>query len=134
MRIITGFRCHAAPVVLCVLACAAHAAAQQYTVTDLGTLSGNKVSTAYALNNSGEAAGTSSTPTADIATMFSAGKATSVDTLGADVSVATAINGLGGIAGYNIFYSGPISGFQAFLYSNGSMKNRNAWKPDIGPE
>jgi probable HAF family extracellular repeat protein len=126
MRIIKRFRCHAAPVVLCVLACAAHAAAQQYTVTDLGTLSGNKVSTAYALNNSGEAAGTSSTPTADIATMFSAGKATSVDTLGADVSVATAINGLGGIAGYNIFYSGPISGFQAFLYSSGSMKNLNS--------
>lgn len=126
MRIVGGSNWHVRLVVLCLLACGAHAAAQQYTVTDLGALSGNKVSTAYALNNSGEAAGTSSTPTADIAAMFNAGKATSVNTLGADVSVATAINGLGGIAGYNIFYSGPISGFQAFLYSNGSMKNLNS--------
>src|ERR1035438_3258933 len=74
---------------LCFLACEAHAAAQQYTVTDLGTLSGNKVSVAYGLNNSGEAAGTSSNPTGAIATMFSGGKAASVNTLGAAVSVAT---------------------------------------------
>ena len=110
----------------CFLACEAHAAAQQYTVTDLGTLSGNKVSVAYGLNNSGEAAGTSSNPTGAIATMFSGGKAASVNTLGADVSVATAMNGSGQIAGYNFFYSNPNFNPQAFLYSSGSMKNINS--------
>jgi len=58
--------------------------------------------------------------------MFSAGKAMSINTLGADVSVATAINVSGQMAGYNIFYSNPNSEFQAFLYSNGAMKNINS--------
>ena len=113
------------------LVCGAHAGAQQYIVTDLGTLSGNTVSTAYAVNNSGEVAGTSSTPTAAIATMFNGGRATSVSTLGSNVSVATAINGSGGIVGYNIFYSNPNSEFQAFVYNNGSMVNINS--PSLFP-
>jgi uncharacterized membrane protein len=49
--------------------------AQQYTVTDLGTLPGNSVSQASALNDAGEAAGVSVTSTAAIATMFSGGNA-----------------------------------------------------------
>src|ERR1035438_6176870 len=32
----------------------------------------------------------------------------------------------GEIAGYNIFYSNSNSEFQAFVYSNGSMKNINS--------
>jgi uncharacterized membrane protein len=108
------------------LAWGAHAAAQQYTVTDLGTLTGNTVSTAYALNDAGEAAGTSSTPTGAIATIFVGGKATNINTAGADVSLATAISGLGEIAGYNIFSSHPTFNPQAFVYSHGAMKNINA--------
>ena len=42
-------------------------------------------------------------------------------TLGADVSVATAISGSGQAAGYNIFDSSPNPIFRAFLYSSGSM-------------
>ena len=99
--------------------------AQTYNVADLGTLSGNSVSKAYAVNNAGQAAGTSSNPTGAIAVMFS-GKTTSISTLGSDVSVATAMNGSAEIAGYNIFYSNPNSEFQAFLYSNGSMTNINS--------
>jgi hypothetical protein len=56
--------------------------AQQYTVTDLGTLPGNSVSQASPLNDAGEAAGVSVTSTAAIATMFSGGNETSISTLG----------------------------------------------------
>jgi probable HAF family extracellular repeat protein len=126
MRIIGNAGWRVSLVVLCFLACGANAAAQQYTVTDLGTLSGNKVSAASALNNSGEVAGVSSSPTADIAMLFTAGKATSISTLGSDVSVANAINGSGEIVGFNDFYSNPNFDPQAFLYSNGSMKNINS--------
>jgi probable HAF family extracellular repeat protein len=108
------------------LACALPCAAQPYTVADLGALPGNSVAAGYALNNSGEVAGASSTPTADIATMFAGGKATSISTLGADVSLATAINGSNELVGYNIFYSDPNSEFHAFLYSSGSMKDINS--------
>jgi probable HAF family extracellular repeat protein len=110
------------PLVLC--ASAAQSLAQTYNVIDLGTLSRNGVSKAYALNNAGEATGTSSNPTAAIAVLFSGGKTTNINTLAADVSVATAMNGTAEVAGYNI-YSDLNSEFQAFLYSNGSMTNIN---------
>ena len=113
-------------VALLLCASAAQSVAQTYNVADLGTLSGNRVSKAYALNNAGEAAGTSSNPTGAIAVLFSGGKATSINTLGSDVSVATAMSGSAEIAGYNIFYSNPNPEFQAFLYSNGSMTNINS--------
>jgi probable HAF family extracellular repeat protein len=105
--------------------------AQTYTITDLGTLPGNSVSKASALNDAGEAAGISETPTASIATMFSGGKATSISTLGNSVSLANAINGSGEIAGWNSYDSSPNFDPQAFLYSNGSMKNINS--PSLFP-
>jgi probable HAF family extracellular repeat protein len=113
-------------VALLLCASAVQGVAQLYNVADLGTLSGNSVSNAYALNNAGEAVGTASSPTAAIAVMFSGGKTTSISTLGSDVSVATAMSGAAEIAGYNIFDSNPTSGFQAFLYSNGRMTNINS--------
>src|SRR5450755_4715041 len=130
MQVISNIAPRVSLMVLGFAACGA-LAAQQYTVTDLGTLPGNKVAAAYALNNSGEVAGTSSAPTAAIATIFNAGKATSVSTLGSNVSVATAINDTGQIAGYNFFYSNPNFNPQAFLYSNGSMKSINS--PSLFP-
>ena len=130
MQVIGNIAPRVSLMVLGFAACGA-LAAQQYTVTDLGTLPGNKVAAAYALNNSGEVAGTSSAPTAAIATIFNAGKATSVSTLGSNVSVATAINDTGQIAGYNFFYSNPNFNPQAFLYSNGSMKSINS--PSLFP-
>jgi probable HAF family extracellular repeat protein len=95
--------------------------AQQYKVTDLGTLPGDSVSKGYALNDAGEAAGVAETPTAAIATLFSGGKAMSISTLGSSVSVANAINATGEIAGYL-----TNSNFHAFLYSRGKMR-------DLGP-
>src|SRR6202041_445097 len=101
-------------------------AAQTYTVTDLGTLPGNTVSLGYALNDAGEAAGVSETPTAAVATIFRGGKATSISTLGSSVSVANAINGPGEIAGWNSYNSDANFDPQAFLYSDGSMLNINS--------
>jgi probable HAF family extracellular repeat protein len=107
-------------------ASASQSTAQTYTITDLGTLPGNSVSKAYALNDAGEAAGVSETPTAAIATMFRGGKATSISTLGSSVSVANAINGSGEIAGWNSYNSNVTFDPQAFIYSNGSMQNINS--------
>ncbi len=67
------------------------------------------------------AVGVSSNPTGAIATLFSKATTTNMNTLGADVSVATAISGSGQAAGYSIFDSNPNPIFRAFLYSNGSM-------------
>jgi probable HAF family extracellular repeat protein len=114
----------------CVLAWAAPGIAQPYTLTDLGTLSGNSVSKAAALNNAGEAAGVSETPTAAIATMFNGGSATNISAPGSSVSLANAINRSGEIAGW---MNGSTANFdpQAFLYSNGSVKNINS--PSLFP-
>jgi hypothetical protein len=113
-------------VALLLCASAVRSVAQTYNVVDLGTLSGNSVSKAYALNNGGEAAGTSSSPTAAIAVMFSGGKTTSISTLGSDVSVATAMSGSAEIAGYNIFYSSPNPEFQAEPPHMAEMKMKPA--------
>jgi probable HAF family extracellular repeat protein len=95
--------------------------AQMYGITDLGTLPGTGKSVAYGLNHLGQAVGVSSNPTGAIATLFSNGRTTNMNTLGADVSVATSIGGSGQAAGYNIFDSNPAPIFRAFLYGNGSM-------------
>jgi probable HAF family extracellular repeat protein len=115
---------------LCLLAWAAPSIAQPYTLTDLGTLTGNSVSKGSALNNAGEAAGVSDTPTAAIATMFSGGKATNISSPGSSVSVANAINQSGETAGW-MNDSAATFDPQAFLYSNGSVKNINS--PSLFP-
>jgi probable HAF family extracellular repeat protein len=107
-------------------ASASQGTAQTYTLIDLGTLPGNSVSTAAALNNAGEAAGSSETPGPTVATMFSGGKVTSISTLGSTISLANAINDSGEIAGWNSYDSNPNFDPQAFLYSNGSMQNINS--------
>jgi probable HAF family extracellular repeat protein len=112
--------------VLWLCASASQSTAQTYTLTDLGTLPGNSVSKGSALNNAGEAAGASETPTAAIATMFSGGKATSISTLKSSVSLATAINGTGEIVGWNSYDSNANFDPQAFIYSSGSMVNINS--------
>src|ERR1700733_10313734 len=116
---------------LCLFASTSQSPAQTYTITDLGTLPGNTISQAFALNDAGEVAGVSETPTAAIATLFSGGKATSISTLGGSVSPANAINATGEIAGWNSFSSSASFDPQAYLYSNGSMKNINS--PSLFP-
>src|SRR6266853_4722023 len=63
--------------------------AQSYRITDLGTLPGDSRSVATGVNYLGQAVGFSSNPSADIAALFSAGTVRNLNTLNADVSVAT---------------------------------------------
>jgi probable HAF family extracellular repeat protein len=114
------------PVLLAALglgASASQSLAQTYSVADLGTLPGNNVSEATALNDAGEAAGISSNPTGAVAVMFSGGKVTNISRGGNNVSLATAINASGDVAGYTIFESARKSETIAFLYSNGRTTN-----------
>ncbi len=107
---------------LCLFISTARSGAQQYTLKDLGTLPGNSVAKAFALNNEAQAAGDSSSPTAAIATLFSGGKVTNIGTPGSSVSAATAINDSGQVAGWNSFDSAAFTP-QAFLFSNGITTN-----------
>jgi probable HAF family extracellular repeat protein len=95
--------------------------AQSYRITDLGTLPGDLKSVALSFNDLGQAVGSSSNPSGAIAALFSGGRVTNLNTLNADVSVATAINGFGQVVGYNIFYNTATTVFRAFLYSGGTM-------------
>jgi probable HAF family extracellular repeat protein len=105
---------------------ASESMAQTYTITDLGTLPGNTVSEAAALNDAGEAAGISSNP-GESAVAFSGGKVADIGRLvGDSVSFATAISASGEIAGYNIIQLHLKSEAHAFLYSNGKMTNINS--------
>jgi probable HAF family extracellular repeat protein len=93
--------------------------AQSYNLTDLGALPGDNNATVGGLNSLGQAAGTSSSSSSAIATLFSNGHTISLGTLGAsDMSFAEAINGSGQVVGYDWLSSGVS---HAFLYSNGRM-------------
>jgi probable HAF family extracellular repeat protein len=120
-EIIRKSELHVVAITLVLLASTARLQAQLYGITDLGTLLGTNRSVAYGLNNLGQAVGVSSNPTADIATLFSNGTTKNLNTLGADVSVATSIGGSGQVVGYNFFDSNPNPVPRAFLYSNGTM-------------
>ncbi len=100
------------------------APAQSYNLSDLGTVAGDSVSAGYGLNTSGEAVGTSSGPTAAVATLFSNGKAISLDPNSGDVSIATAVNGNGEVAGSYYNLSGlPL---HAFVVSGGTFFDINS--------
>lgn len=103
---------------------AAPSLAQSYRITDLGAAAGDYVSGGYGLNDLGEAAGVSSNPTGDIGTLFSGGQAINIGRLEPnDVVIATAINHLAQVVGYEPFSSSPGNLFHAFLYSNGTMSD-----------
>jgi probable HAF family extracellular repeat protein len=93
--------------------------AQSYSLADLGALSGDSKSVGLGLNALGQVVGDSSNPSAAIATLFSNGKATNLGSLGGEVSLATAINSVGQIAGRST--TAAQTEFHAFLFSNGAM-------------
>jgi probable HAF family extracellular repeat protein len=96
--------------------------AQTYTVTDLGAVFGETVSAGYALNAMGQAAGVSSSPSGDIATLFSGGQAINLGLLEPnDVSVATAINASAEVVGFEYFSSTPDNTGHAWIFSNGTL-------------
>jgi probable HAF family extracellular repeat protein len=101
---------------------AAWSGAQSYTVTDLGVLAGDQMSTAQGLNDLGQAVGSSSNEDGEfsVATLFSGGKAVSLGTLGpSDDTIAEAINDSGQATGYSYDTSTEIS--NTFLYSGGRL-------------
>jgi probable HAF family extracellular repeat protein len=104
------------------LSSAAWLEAQSYTVTDLGVLAGDQMSTAQGLNDQGQAVGSSSNENGEfsVATLFSGGQAVSLGTLGdSDDTIAEAINGSGQITGYSYDTVSQIS--NTFLYSGGRL-------------
>jgi len=104
--------------------------AQSYTIVDLGTLPGQNTSqaggswsTGGALNTQGQVAGLSSQGSgAPTAAFFGNGKVTNLNTIGANYSIAFAINNAGQLVGTEISPSDQCGCFRAFLYSGGSMK------------
>ena len=77
------------------------------------------VGLAVAINNSGQIVGASSGSVED-AVVYSGGVLTELGTLGGSLSVATAINASGQVAGYSMRADGTE---HAFLYSNGVMRD-----------
>jgi probable HAF family extracellular repeat protein len=110
------------------MASAASAHAQGYTITDLGVgaVAGENQSFAAGLNDAGQAAVTfskSSDPSSSMATLFSNGTRIGLGTFGpSDESIATAINNSGQVTGYD-YLSTRQAQSHAFLYSNGKMRD-----------
>jgi probable HAF family extracellular repeat protein len=93
----------------------------QYTVTDLGTLSGGTVSYASGINNLGQVVGfswTSSGSNGQHAFLYSGGTMQDLGTLGGNRSWAWGINDGGQVVGEADTSSGDQ---HAFLYSHGTM-------------
>jgi len=104
----------------------------QYNVTDLGTLSGGTASSAAAINNYGQVAGTIWYPShVQHAFLYSNGQMTDLGTLNGSYSYAAGINDSGqvvGGAGFNQFDE------RAYLYSNGQMTNLGTLGDDSNAE
>ncbi|HUL19010.1 MAG TPA: choice-of-anchor D domain-containing protein, partial [Steroidobacteraceae bacterium] len=99
------------------------------TLVDLGTLAGGTTqagfqSTAYAINNSGQAVGVSSATGGSHAFLYSAGALNDLGTLGGANSTAYSINNSGDIVGTSdLAVSGAT---HAFLYSGGQLLDLNS--------
>jgi probable HAF family extracellular repeat protein len=112
----------AALFVFALFSSAAWLEAQSYTVTDLGVLAGDQMSTAQGLNDQGQAVGSSSNENGEfsVATLFSGGQAVSLGTLGpSDDTIAESINDSGQVTGYSYDTNTEIS--NTFLYSGGKL-------------
>jgi probable HAF family extracellular repeat protein len=100
---------------LCAFATIA-AGQSKYTITDLGGLSGTSLANVIALNNLGQAVGTS----ANHAFLWENGTMTDLGTLGGSLSAANAINDKGQVVGESTTASGEK---HAFLWNHGVMKD-----------
>jgi probable HAF family extracellular repeat protein len=110
--------------VLALISGSTWAQAQTYTITDLGVLAGDQMSTAQGLNDQGQAVGTSSNENGEfgVATLFTGGQAVSLGTLGpADDTLAASINDAGQVTGYSYDTVAEVS--NTFLYSGGKLVN-----------
>ena len=97
--------------------------AQQYTISDLGTVPGGQGSEALGINSAGQIVGFAVTSSGtDHAFLYSNGVMTDLGTLGGAYSQATAINNNGQIVGW----SDVGSSYHSFLYSGGTMTDISA--------
>ncbi len=95
-------------------------AAQTYTVTDLGTLSGDDYSVARGVNVSGEVAGSIGSDknnTSDVS-LYSAGSWINLGTFGGNSGIGNAVNTSGQVSGYSTQADGT---YRAFLTINGTL-------------
>jgi probable HAF family extracellular repeat protein len=94
--------------------------AQTYTVTNLGTLSGDNYSVARGINATGEVAGAVGSDrnnTSDVS-LYSAGAWTSLGTLGGTSGIGNAINASGQVAGYS---TNAAKTYRAFISSGDTL-------------
>jgi probable HAF family extracellular repeat protein len=92
----------------------------QYTVTDLGGLTGRPSSFAYDINASGQVVGYARAGINDRrAFLYSGGTMTDLGTMGGSMSEAYGINASGQIVGWS--YTASDAAQRAFLYSGGHM-------------
>ncbi|HEX8707045.1 MAG TPA: FG-GAP-like repeat-containing protein [Pyrinomonadaceae bacterium] len=107
--------------------------APRYTVTDLGTLGGNR-SAAFGLNDTSQVAGysylTKDGPDHYHAFRYSGGVMTDIGTLGGQRSTATDINASGQVTGYSELQTGTTP--HAFLYGDGNMQDLGTLPGDSG--
>jgi probable HAF family extracellular repeat protein len=98
---------------------------------DLGTLPGYNGSTAYDINDSGQAIGYSlnSTLKQSHATLWSNGEVIGLGTLGGNMSAATAINNKGQVAGFDtVTGNGGLN--HGFIWEDGKMADLNSLIPE----
>jgi probable HAF family extracellular repeat protein len=95
--------------------------AQDYTVTDLGTLGGS-ISGGSGINSSGQVAGYSYTRSgAEHAFLYTNGTMHDLGTLGGTLSIGLGINDSGQVTGYS--YTMDNGELHAFVYSNGTIQD-----------
>ena len=116
-RVLSGW------VVVLLAIVARDALGQQYTITDLGTLSGDPLgSSAYGLNNAGQVVGSCDYGSYGRAFLYSGGTMQDLGTLGGAGAGASSINDSGQVVGEAVTGTGGIA---AFLYSGGTMQDLN---------
>ena len=102
----------------------------QYTVTDLGTLSGGSLSAASGINAIGQVVGASYTSSGLYhAFLYSNGAMTDLGTLGGTWSGVGDINASGQVVGGAVTNGGD---YHAFLYSNATMADLNTLASNLG--
>jgi|SRR5271165_3806791 len=108
------------PCLLLLTAVSTLSAAQTYTVTDLGTLSGGNYSVAKAINATGQITGASGNFNNNVSdiVLYSNGAMTNLGTLGGNSGIGNGINASGQVAGYSTAANGT---YHAFLASGGTL-------------
>lgn len=103
------------------LALAVTAAAQTYSITDLGTLPNGNGSGARGINLSGQVTGYASFKSGGSNVfLYSGGKMTSLGNLGGGSAIGQAINSSGQVAGYSTTSQGSYNGF---ISINGKLES-----------